>query len=131
MTDQRPCPFCHPDPESIVRRSEFGFVLRDAYPVSPGHSLIVPVRHEASYFALEPLEQADLLNLLVAVRRGLVDEFGPDGFNIGLNDGTAAGQTIDHCHWHVVPRYAGDVVDPRGGVRWILPDRAPYWNSQA
>jgi len=131
MASASRCPFCDPPRDRIVRESEYGLVLSDAYPLSPGHRLVIPRRHVASFFDLDPLEQADLLNLLVATRRDLADgDRQPDGYNVGLNDGEAAGQTVDHCHWHVVPRYQGDVPDPRGGIRWVIPEKAPYWSMK-
>lgn len=129
MTRPDVCPFCNHEPDLLVRSSEHGLIIRDRHPVSPGHLLVIPRRHVASFFTLDPLEQADLLNLIVAAQRLAADGHRPDGVNVGLNDGTAAGQTIAHCHWHVIPRYRGDVADPRGGVRWVLPERAVYWES--
>jgi diadenosine tetraphosphate (Ap4A) HIT family hydrolase len=72
-------------------------------------------------------EQAALFEVLAAARKQLQDDLRPDGFNIGINDGAAAGQTVMHLHIHLIPRYAGDQPDPRGGVRWIFPDKAAYW----
>jgi diadenosine tetraphosphate (Ap4A) HIT family hydrolase len=97
------------------------------FPVSPGHVLIVPRRHEADFFSLSPPEQAAMVALVEPVRRRLDDEFKPDAYNLGANIGGAAGQTIHHAHLHVIPRYAGDVEEPRGGVRWVLPETARYW----
>ena len=72
-------------------------------------------------------EQTEVLSTLRSVKDELVDLYAPDGFNVGFNDGPAAGQTVDHCHVHVIPRYLGDVPDPRGGIRWVVPDKAEYW----
>ena len=91
---------------------------------------MIPLKHVASLFELSAAEQGDLWQLVAAVREQLQREFNPDGFNVGLNDGTAAGQTVMHAHIHVVPRYVGDVADPRGGVRWIIPQKADYWSKQ-
>lgn len=102
-------------------------MIRDAYPVSPGHTLIVPRRHVESYFSLDVTERDGLFALLDAAKRQLDREFGPDGYNIGINDGAAAGQTVPHLHIHVIPRYAGDQPDSRGGVRWVIPEKADYW----
>jgi diadenosine tetraphosphate (Ap4A) HIT family hydrolase len=99
----------------------------DAFPVAEGHMLVVPKRHVASLFDLPDEEQASLWRLVALVRGKLASELKPDGFNIGVNDGPAAGQTVLHAHVHVIPRRAGDVADPRGGVRWVLPAKAPYW----
>jgi diadenosine tetraphosphate (Ap4A) HIT family hydrolase len=103
--------------------------LLDSFPISPGHTLIVPKRHLSCFFDLSEKEQSDLWSLVAGVRSHLQKQHQPDGFNIGLNDGTAAGQTVMHAHIHIVPRYAGDVEDPRGGVRWLIPDKADYWSK--
>lgn len=121
------CPFCAPDPDRVWMENDIGIVLWDAFPVSKGHSLIVPKQHVASLYDLPPEEQAVLWELVREARQRLQDELSPDGFNVGLNDGTAAGQTIMHVHIHVIPRYEGDREDPRGGVRWIIPEKARYW----
>lgn len=120
------CPFCRLPRDRIVFESALAFVIRDAFPVSPGHSLILPKRHVASLFDTTPEEQAALLNLL-RIAKVDVDYFHhPAGYNIGINDGTAAGQTVPHLHLHLIPRYPGDRDDPRGGVRWVLPEKAAY-----
>jgi diadenosine tetraphosphate (Ap4A) HIT family hydrolase len=126
-----PCPFCTLPADRIVRSTPLALVLRDAYPVSPGHTLVIPRRHIASFFELAADERADLFTLLDQARAGLDAEFHPDAYNIGINDGPAAGQTIGHLHIHLIPRYAGDQPDPRGGVRWIFPDKADYWTARA
>lgn len=124
------CPFCKfPDSERVQATSA-GRAFRDQYPLSRGHTLVIPLKHVASLFELSAAEQGDLWQLVAAVREQLQREFNPDGFNVGLNDGTAAGQTVMHAHIHVVPRYVGDVADPRGGVRWIIPQKADYWSKQ-
>jgi len=101
--------------------------LWDAFPVSPGHALIISRRHVADLFELSAEEHAALWALLPAVKAAICARYEPAGFNVGVNVGFAAGQTIGHVHVHVIPRYEGDAVDPRGGVRWVLPDRAAYW----
>jgi superfamily II DNA or RNA helicase/HKD family nuclease/diadenosine tetraphosphate (Ap4A) HIT family hydrolase len=98
----------------------------DAFPVSPGHALIVPRRHVASWFDLTESERAALLGAVDAIRPLLVLDRPVDGWNIGVNVGSAAGQTVPHVHLHVIPRYHGDVPDPRGGVRFVVPERANY-----
>jgi len=105
-------------------------VIRDEYPISLGHTLILPARHVASFFALSPDERAELLDLLHQARDQLETEFRPDAYNIGINDGAASGQTIPHVHIHLIPRYRGDCADPRGGVRWIVPAKADYWSPR-
>lgn len=105
--------------------------MRDAYPVSPGHSLVIPKRHVDSFFAVSNDERVAMLALLDEAQLAAVREFQPDGFNIGINDGPAAGQTVAHLHIHLIPRYKGDVADPRGGVRWVIADKANYWSRGA
>lgn len=126
-TANKPCPFCTLPPERNVARNAHGGVLRDLYPVSPGHTLVIPWRHVGSFFELTPEERAGLMDLLEAAKASLDAEFKPDAYNVGLNDGPAAGQTVPHCHLHLIPRYEGDVEDPRGGVRWVVPGKAKYW----
>jgi diadenosine tetraphosphate (Ap4A) HIT family hydrolase len=125
----RRCPFCSPEPDAVLLANEHGFVIRDAYPVSRGHTLIIPRRHIASFFEATAEEQAALLALLGQARERLCAELEPDAFNIGVNDGAAAGQTMPHLHIHIIPRYAGDCADPRGGLRWIFPDKVRYWKE--
>lgn len=103
--------------------------MTEPRPCSTGHTLI-PRRHVGSFFDLLGEERADLLGLLDAVKVDLDCELRPQAYNIGINDGAAAGQTVPHLHIHLIPRYDGDCVDPRGGVRWIIPDKADYWSSR-
>jgi len=105
-------------------------VVRDAYPISPGHTLIIPKRHVGSLFEISAGERTCLLALLDKAKAVVEQEFNPDGFNIGINDGPAAGQTVPHLHIHLIPRYNGDSTDPRGGVRWIIPSKADYWSQK-
>lgn len=121
------CPFCAPDPARVWMEGDIGIVLWDAFPVSKGHSLVVPEQHVASLYELSSQDQASVWKLVGEARQRLQGEYHPEGFNIGLNDGRAAGQTIMHAHIHIIPRYAGDREDPRGGVRWIIPEKARYW----
>ena len=123
------CPFCSLPAERVIQKSGFAVVIRDSFPVSPGHTLIIPKRHVASFFNVTDAERTDLMSLLAAARDNLDREFRPAGYNIGINDGAAAGQTVPHLHIHLIPRYEGDRDDPRGGVRWVLPDKAAYWNK--
>jgi len=124
-----PCPFCELAAARIVHARESAVAIRDGFPVSPGHTLIIPRRHVASFFEVTDAERSDLMSLLAAARHDLDREFHPAGYNIGINDGAAAGQTVPHLHIHLIPRYEGDRDDPRGGVRWVLPDKAAYWNK--
>ena len=119
-----PCLFC--TPRGVTRQNEFAYSTRDSYPVSPGHSLIIPLRHSVSFFELTAAEAAACLDLLTLEQEVLEKEFHPDGYNIGVNVGSAAGQSILHVHIHLMPRYVGDHPRPRGGVRQILPDKADY-----
>jgi diadenosine tetraphosphate (Ap4A) HIT family hydrolase len=132
MPDE-PCPFC--DLEGLDRvfyRDDVIAVLWDGYAISPGHALIVPRRHVADWFDATPDEQAAILRGLDLARAAVHERYrdpAPDGFNIGINVGAAAGQTVFHLHVHLIPRYAGDVADPRGGVRHIIPAKARYWED--
>ena len=104
--------------------------MRDGFPVSKGHTLLIPKRHVGSFFEITDEERADLLALLNKAKVVIQEEFNPDGYNIGINDGPAAGQTVPHLHIHLIPRYKGDRYDPRGGVRWIIPEKADYWSQK-
>ncbi|BCS35966.1 HIT family protein [Luteitalea sp. TBR-22] len=126
-----PCVFCDRIARAeLLISNELAAAFQDGYPLSPGHTLIVPRRHEADFLALTAEEQQAIWALVEPARR-LIEAAGiqPDGYNIGVNVGIAAGQTIDHAHLHVIPRHRGDVADPRGGVRWVVPDRAAYWSA--
>jgi diadenosine tetraphosphate (Ap4A) HIT family hydrolase len=122
------CIFCRPKPDDeLLAGNGLAIAFPAGFPVSPGHALIVPRRHEPDFFCLSSEEQAAMVALVNEVRARLVEEHRPDAFNLGVNAGKAAGQTILHTHLHVIPRYAGDVPEPRGGVRWVLPETARYW----
>lgn len=123
------CPFCPPDASRVLHDDELVFVLRDGFPVSPGHVLVIPHRHVGSFFETTPAERHAILDAIEIARRAVEKEHHPDGWNIGINDGAAAGQTVPHLHVHLIPRYKGDRPDPRGGVRWILPEKADYWTK--
>jgi diadenosine tetraphosphate (Ap4A) HIT family hydrolase len=99
----------------------------DTKPVSKGHALVVAKTVTASLFDLPVEVQAELWEAVRRAREILIERFRPDGFNIGVNDGMAAGQTIPHAHVHVIPRYLNDVPDPRGGIRWVIPSKVRYW----
>ena len=122
-----PCLFCTLGAGRIVLANELAVVIRDSFPVSPGHTLIIPKRHVVSFFDVTGDEREAMLALLDSAKLGLDAAFHPDGYNVGINDGEAAGQTLPHLHLHLIPRYAGDSEDPRGGVRWIFPQKAKYW----
>jgi diadenosine tetraphosphate (Ap4A) HIT family hydrolase len=123
------CPFCSIDSTQSIRKTDTATALFDTFPVSEGHTLVVPRRHVASIYGLPAVEQTALWEMVGDVRRDLIARFGVEAFNIGVNDGAAAGQTIPHAHIHVIPRRPGDVKDPRGGVRWVIAEKAAYWKS--
>lgn len=124
------CPFCARIAADDVRWSnDHAVAFADLYPVARGHTLVVPRHHQSDYFMLDPTTRTAVWALVDEVHDHLVRELAPDGFNIGLNEGTAAGRTVDHAHIHVIPRFSGDVADPRGGIRWVLPDNADYWSD--
>lgn len=102
------------------------FVLRDRYPVSPGHSLIITKQLRKDYFDLTPDEQVELVKVIQQVKENILKDYTPDGYNIGMNCGEAAGQTVFHFHCHVIPRYKGDMDDPRGGVRHCISGKGYY-----
>ena len=123
------CPFCAVERNRTLIETEHSFALSDGFPVAHGHALVVPRRHVASLYELSLVEQNAVWELVGQVRDQLISRLTPDGFNIGLNDGFAAGQTVPHAHVHIIPRWNGDVPDPRGGVRWVIPAKAAYWKE--
>jgi diadenosine tetraphosphate (Ap4A) HIT family hydrolase len=126
-TVNKPCPFCVLDPARILAEGELTIIYKDGFPVSPGHTVIIPRRHFATLFEADVAERAALLNALDQAKMILDQQHQPDGYNIGINHGKAGGQSVPHLHIHLIPRYLGDKEDPRGGVRWVLPDKAKYW----
>ncbi len=118
------CPFCQPIP--IVAENDLAFAVRDLHPVTLGHSLILPRRHVADWFATTPEERAAIFALADAIKAELDEQFRPEGYNLGINVGEVAGQTIFHVHLHLIPRYRGDVARARGGVRGVIPHRQSY-----
>ncbi|KQW36577.1 HIT family protein [Rhizobacter sp. Root404] len=127
---ERPCLFCTLPRKRVLGENAHAVWIRDGFPVSPGHSLVIPKRHIGSYFDTSEAERTAMHALLVEAKRAVDAELGPQGYNIGVNDSLAAGQTVPHLHIHLIPRYAGDVADPRGGVRWVIPGKADYWSGQ-
>jgi diadenosine tetraphosphate (Ap4A) HIT family hydrolase len=128
MTDTR-CLFCSVPGDEILIEHPLALAKHDSYPVSKGHTLIIPRRHVASFFETTEEERQAMLKLLDEAKAMLDREHKPDGYNVGINNGPAAGQTVMHVHVHLIPRYAGDTADPRGGVRWIFPKKAEYWKK--
>jgi len=125
------CPLCTLPLSRIRYANDLAFGVLDGFPVSPGHTLILPRRHVTSFFATTLEERTALLALLDEAKARLDRELRPAGYNIGINDGVAAGQTVRHLHIHLIPRYLGDCPDPRGGIRWIFPEKAEYWNDRS
>lgn len=118
------CIFCNQ--EEIILKNELAWARYDKYPVSPGHLLIITKRHVADFFDTTIEERRALNDLLEECKKMLDREYRPDGYNIGVNCGTAAGQTIMHLHIHLIPRFRGDIDNPRGGVRGVIPDKRIY-----
>lgn len=114
--------------DRILIENAAAFFVKDLYPISDGHSLIIPKRHIERFFEATDSEQILMLELLSQGKNLLQKEYSPQAYNIGINDGKEAGQTIPHLHIHLIPRYSKDVSDPRGGIRWIIPSKAKYWD---
>ncbi|MBU6330635.1 MAG: DEAD/DEAH box helicase family protein, partial [Acidobacteria bacterium] len=112
--------------ESKIASNDLAFAIRDKYPVSDGHSLVIPNREISTWWEATPEERQALFELVDVIRAQLLESHSPEGFNVGFNAGDVAGQTIDHLHIHVIPRYRGDMPDPRGGVRHVIPERGNY-----
>lgn len=122
-----PAPSARVEPARIWFETEHAIAFADAFPVADGHTLVVPRKHVATIYELTMPEQKAIWELVAEVRQRLLTGLKPDGFNIGFNDGLAAGQTVEHAHVHIIPRSKGDVPDPGGGIRWVIAENAPYW----
>lgn len=109
-----------------IYESENFFVIKDGYPVSPGHSLIICREIKKTFFDLSDDEKQELVQLIEIIRGLIEKEHSPDGYNIGMNCGIAAGQSVAHFHCHVIPRYTGDMENPKGGVRYCIPEKGMY-----
>ncbi len=124
------CPFCEIekriDESRIIYQDSTWIAILDNYPVSEGHTLLIPKRHCKSYFDLNFIELESVGVTIGIVKRILDTKYKPDGYNIGINCGEAAGQTVMHCHIHIIPRYNGDCENPRGGVRRVIPEKQHY-----
>ena len=125
-SDRDTCPFCTMPPERVLEANNNAFVVLYAYPVSPAHSLVISCRHVADIFDLTDKEISDILHLVRSTRKRIDRALQPSGYNVGVNVGKDAGQTVMHVHVHVIPRYAGDTGDPTGGVRGVIPGKARY-----
>ena len=112
--------------ERIIFKNDFFFIIKDAFPVSPGHLLIISNELKLDYFQLSNEEKDNLIEVILKAKEIIEQEYKPDGYNIGMNCGEAAGQTVFHFHCHVIPRYKGDMEDPRGGVRHCLEGKGRY-----
>ena len=119
------CIFCNPK-RAILARNESAIAVFDTYPVSPGHALVLPLRHATTIWDLSAVEFDGCFRLVRALQPILPARFNPDGFNVGANCGEAAGLSVWHAHIHVIPRYKGDTPNPRGGVRHVIPLKAKY-----
>ena len=120
MNENKHCPFCNLEREKILE-TEMSFAIYDSFPVNEGHALIIPKRHTANYFDLSLDEQKNCIELLNHVKEIVQEKYNPAGFNVGININEAAGQTVPHVHIHLIPRFEGDVEEPRGGVRGVVP----------
>ena len=125
--DPPECPFCAlTESRKTIIESESAYAIYDKFPVSPGHSLIIPKRHCVDYFDLSSDEQSACWNLINQIKEILDKSFRPDGYNIGINNLVPAGQTLLHVHIHLIPRYIGDVPRPQGGIRGVIPCKKEY-----
>lgn len=125
--EETKCSFCKLKNERIITETKYSIAFYDAYPVTNGHTLVIPKRHIQSIFDMNEEELEDFWIFVFKMRKWLYEETKCSGMNIGINDGKSAGQTIMHGHLHLIPRRIGDVPDPRGGIRWIISDKANYW----
>ena len=130
MGEEIACPFCSLAANEKVLMSALCFARWDKYPVTNGHLLVIPNRHVADYFAITGEEKTALWTMVDEAKKLLDKHFKPDGYNVGINIGATAGQTVMHCHIHLIPRRSGDSVNPRGGVRGVIPGRADYSGDQ-
>lgn len=128
MQNNTPCLFCDRDDNKniVILENDFCYARWDNFPVSKGHAEIVPKKHIESFFDLDDNEIKQVYSLICNVKNLIQEKYNPDGYNIGINDGEAAGRTIHHLHIHLIPRYKGDVENPRGGVRHIIPEKGFY-----
>jgi diadenosine tetraphosphate (Ap4A) HIT family hydrolase len=121
------CPFCSLNNQcEIIIIEQIAYAIYDKFPVNPGHALIIPKSHVKDYFELSFEEQMACWDLINKVKKILDQKYQPDGYTIGINNLFAAGQTIPHVHFHLIPRFIGDVEHPHGGVRSVIPDKKEY-----
>ena len=124
MSEHQHCPFCG-NPRMVIQ-NELAFAHYDSYPVNPGHCLVITRRHVAGYFDATTEEKTAIWALVDEIKTIIDGEYKPDGYNVGINIGEMAGQSIPHLHIHVIPRYKGDVENPKGGVRGVIPHKQKY-----
>lgn len=120
------CIFCNIPQEKVIAENDLCFAIYDDFPVSEGHVLIIPKRHVADYFSLTEDEVMAIQIMLRELKAQLDADLSPDGYNVGINVNEAAGQTVFHVHVHLIPRFKGDVENPRGGVHGVIPDKQKY-----
>ncbi|MFC2110871.1 HIT family protein [Bacteroidota bacterium] len=120
------CKFCNVEESNVIKESDYSCAFYDKYPVNNGHVLVIPKRHIENYFDLTRQEKDDLWKLVEKIKIIIDQKFKPDGYNVGINIGETAGQTIFHCHIHIIPRYKGDIKDPEGGIRGVIPSKQKY-----
>lgn len=120
------CPFCALEPEQILFENNDCVAFFEKHPVSPGHLLIIPKNHREDFFSLTDGEKISLNQLIETAKNYLEKQFSPDGYNLGFNCGEAAGQSVFHCHCHLIPRYHGDTKFPKGGIRGAIPEKMFY-----
>jgi len=120
------CIFCNIEKERIINENEVAFAIYDSFPVSQGHILVIPKKHINNYFEADSQTKDELWKLIDECKEIVDKKFNPAGYNIGINCGEAAGQTVMHLHIHLIPRYKGDIENPRGGVRGVIPDKRIY-----
>jgi len=118
--------FTNLEPDRIIYKNDYFFIINDAYPVSPGHLLIISNKVRKDYFALSNKEKIELIVSLEKAKEIIEKEHKPDGYNIGMNCGDSAGQTVSHFHCHLIPRYIGDMENPKGGVRHCISGKGYY-----
>ena len=128
MSEHPDCPFCKD--QEIVLENELAYADYDTYPVTPGHCLIITRRHVAEYFQATAEEKAAIWALVDEMKTVIDRDYNPDGYNVGVNIGGAAGQSVPHVHIHMIPRYTGDMENPRGGVRGVIPHKQKYQKRQ-
>lgn len=124
--DKLDCIFCNIDKVSIIIENEVAFAIYDGFPVSKGHVLIIPKKHIKDYFEADAQVKGELWKLVDECKKIVDKKYNPDGYNIGINCGEDAGQTVMHLHIHLIPRYNGDIENPKGGIRGVIPDKRIY-----